>query len=57
MKQSASRSEMIQYIIDYHFNELGWGDLDESKCYVLNMLSRKSTRQLTQMYNQHLNSH
>jgi hypothetical protein len=57
MKQSASRSEMIQYIIDYHFNELGWGDLDESECYVLNMLTRKSTRQLTQMYNQHLNSH
>ena len=57
MKQSASRSEMIQYIIDYHFNELGLGALDEREFYVLNMLSIKSTRQLTQMYNQHLTSH
>jgi hypothetical protein len=57
MKQSVSRTEMIQYIIDYHFIELGWGDLEESDVYVLYMLSLKSTEQLTQMYNQHLNSH
>jgi hypothetical protein len=57
MKQSELRSMMIQYIIDYHFNELGWGDLGESDVYVLYMLSLKSTEQLTQMYNQHLNSH
>jgi hypothetical protein len=57
MKQSVSRTEMIQYIIDYHYNELGWGDLEESDVYVLYMLSLKSTEQLTQMYNQHLNSH
>jgi hypothetical protein len=56
MKQSVSRMMMIQFIIDYHFNELGWGDLDESECYVINQLSNKSTKQLTLIYNQHLNS-
>jgi hypothetical protein len=56
MKQNVSRPEMIQFIIDYHFNELGWGDLDESECYVINQLSNKSTKQLTLIYNQHLNS-
>jgi hypothetical protein len=57
MKQPVSREEMIQYIIDYHFNELGWGDFEESDVQALYMLSLKSTEQLTQMYNQHLNSH
>ena len=57
MKQPVSREEMIQYIIDYHFNELGWVDFEESDVQALYMLSLKSTEQLTQMYNQHLNSH
>lgn len=55
MKQSAMRMMMIQFIIDYHFNELGWVDLDESECYALNQLTNKSTKQLKQLYTQYLN--
>lgn len=56
MKQPATRSEMIEYIINYHFDELGWVDLVESDTLALYMLSLKSTEQLTEMYNQHLNN-
>jgi hypothetical protein len=56
MKQSAMRMMMIQFIIDYHFNELGWIDLEESECHALNMLSRKPTKELTQLYNQYLSN-
>jgi hypothetical protein len=52
MKQSASREEMIQFIIEFYYNDLGWVDLEESECYALNMLSNKSTKQLKQLFTQ-----
>ena len=52
MKQSAMRMMMIQFIIEYHFHELGWVDLEESECYALNQLTKKSNSELKQLFTQ-----
>jgi hypothetical protein len=43
---------MIQFIIDYYFNDLGWVDLEESECNALNKLTKKSNSELKQLYTQ-----
>jgi hypothetical protein len=52
MRKNVSRAEMIQYIIEFYYNDLGWVDLDESECNALNGLTKKSNSELKQLFTQ-----